>query len=315
MEEITLTANGLVHPALKLGNGKRLALLVHGFPDSPETWARIMPRLAENGYTCIAPYLRGYTRQNTPREILENSLATIQIADVAADLSALVAAAGFSQALLVGHDWGAIASYAAANHTPEKFNAIVTLSVPHLRVFLSNLWKNPRQLLQSWYILFFQLGFGIPEARIARGNFAFIESLWSTWSSAAQQAMPGVLRNQKAIDAVKKLFADKQVLHNALAYYRGLLTPPFTDLPAYNRSRELSFANISVPLLTLTGSADGCIVPEMFEGMHTACDNEFKLRVLPQAGHFLTLDEDAQVSSEILNFTNQIAGTQRVTSS
>lgn len=295
MQQITLSANGLSHPALKLGEGKRLALLLHGFPDTPRTWVRLMPRLAAQGYTCIAPFMRGYSQMNTPERLLGDVNATIQIADLAADAAALVEAAGFSDALLIGHDWGAITAYAAANYAPEKFNTLVTLSVPHLRVFLSNLWKNPKQILQSWYILFFQMRFGIPEARIERDHFNFIEDLWARWS-------PGALLDAEALQAVKETFADKQILHNALAYYRGMLTPALSELENYNRSRELSFANIKQPTLTITGSQDGCIVPEMFDGMHTAIEAEFTLRILPLAGHFLTMESDERIASEIVKF-------------
>jgi pimeloyl-ACP methyl ester carboxylesterase len=296
MQQITLTANGLSHPALKLGEGKRLALLLHGFPDTPRTWNRLMPRLAAAGFTCIAPYLRGYTQMNTPRELIQNPAATVQIADLAADAVALVGAAGFEKALLVGHDWGAIAAYAAANLQPEKFSALVTLSVPHFKIFLSNLWKNPQQLLQSWYVLFFQMRFGIPEGRITRDNFDFIGNLWRRWS-------PNAALDPEALAAVKSAFADKQILSNALAYYRGLLSPFLTELEAFNRSRELSFAPVTIPTLTLTGSNDGCILPEMFEGMHAAVANEFTLRILPQIGHFLTMESDERIAAEIFKFT------------
>ncbi len=296
MQQITLTANGLSHPALKQGEGKRLALLLHGFPDTPRTWNRLMPRLAAAGYTCIAPYLRGYTQMNTPRELQENPMATIQVADLAADAVAMVEAAGFKDALLIGHDWGAITAYAAANLAPEKFSCLVTLSVPHLKVFLSNLWKNPSQILQSWYILFFQLRFGIPEARVARDNFAFIENLWSKWS-------PGATLDADALTAVKNAFGDEQILKNALAYYRGLMSPFVSELALYNRSRELSLAPVQIPTLTLTGSGDGCILPEMFEGMHAEIASEFTLRILPQVGHFLTMESDERIAQEIFKFT------------
>ena len=314
MQQITLNANGLSHPALKQGEGKRLALLLHGFPDTPHTWRRLMPRLAAAGYTCIAPWLRGYTQMNTPPELLRgdngtkgqgspwspaawmpSSQATIQVADLAADTVALVEAAGFKEALLVGHDWGAITAYAAANLAPEKFSSLVTLSVPHLKTFLSNLWKNPAQVLQSWYILFFQLRFGIPEARIRRDNFRFIEELWAKWS-------PGAALDPDGLNAVKNVFADGQILSNALAYYRGMLSPFVSELTQYNRSRELSFAKVTIPTLTLTGSADGCILPEMFEGMHGDVSNEFTLRILPQVGHFLPMESDERIAQEIFKF-------------
>lgn len=297
-----LTANGLTHPALKLGDGKRLALLLHGFPDSPHTWVRLMPRLAAQGYTCIAPYLRGYTRENTPRALVENKNATVQIADLAADAAALVDAAGFEKALLIGHDWGAITAYAAAALAPEKFSGLVTLSVPHLKTLIANLWKNPRQFAQSWYILFFQLRFGIPEARLARDNFALVDELWQTWSPSLAGDAALRMHNESALAAVKEIFSDAQMMHNALAYYRGLLTPTVTELTIYNRSRALSFAPITLPTLTFAGARDGCIMPEMFEGMHAAVHNEFTLRILPLVGHFLTLESDERIAEEILRF-------------
>jgi pimeloyl-ACP methyl ester carboxylesterase len=304
MQQITLTANGLSHPALKMGEGKRLALLLHGFPDSPRTWSRLMPRLAAQGYTCIAPYMRGYSQLNTPPELLADSSATVQIADLAADAAALVEAAGFKDALLIGHDWGAITAYAAANLAPERFHTLVTLSVPHLGTFLSNLWKNPRQTLQSWYILFFQLRFGIPERRVLRDHLRFIDELWHKWS-------PDLTADNEALAAAKEILGNEQLLHNALAYYRGMLTPAVGDLTRYNESRELSFAKIQQPTLTLTGSQDGCIVPEMFEGMHMSVAGEFTLRILPLAGHFLTLESDERIAAEIVKFTESLNTMER----
>lgn len=300
MQQITLKANGLSHPALKLGDGRRLALLLHGFPDSPYTWKKLMPRLAAQGYTCIAPYLRGYTQQNTPHALLVDKSATVQIADLAEDAVGLVESAGFADALLIGHDWGAIAAYAAANLAPQKFSALVTLSVPHLRIFLANLWKNPRQALQSWYIIFFQLRLGMPERRIAENHFAFIEALWQTWS-------PDLPSDNEALLQVKKIFAEEQIVHNALAYYRGMLSPALSELSCWNRSRELSFADVTVPTLTLTGSRDGCIIPEMFADMHTAIRNEFTLRILPMVGHFLPIESDERIAAEIAKFTQTYA--------
>lgn len=301
MQQINLSANGLVHPALKMGSGPRLALLLHGFPDTPRTWAKVMPKLAAQGFTVVAPYMRGYTQLNTPDELLRSPFATVQIADLAEDAVAMVEAAGFSEAVLVGHDWGAITGYAAVNLAPQKFSHLVTLSVPHLKIFLSNLWKNPQQLLQSWYIMFFQLRFGIPEAQITKNDLAFIDMLWQKWS-------PGAKLERDSLAAVKEAFRDPQILKNALAYYRGMISPGVAEFARYNESRRLSFGNIQIPTLSITGSADGCIVPEMFDGMHAAIDNEFVQRILPLAGHFLTMESDERIVNEIVRFTETFTG-------
>lgn len=35
-------------------------ILLHGWPDSPRTWDKVLPMLHEAGYRTYAPYLRGY---------------------------------------------------------------------------------------------------------------------------------------------------------------------------------------------------------------------------------------------------------------
>ena len=37
-----------------------LAVLIHGFPDTPYTWRHLGPDLAERGYRVVAPWLPGY---------------------------------------------------------------------------------------------------------------------------------------------------------------------------------------------------------------------------------------------------------------
>jgi pimeloyl-ACP methyl ester carboxylesterase len=40
--------------------GERSAVLVHGWPDSPEGWAGVAERLAQDGYRVLCPALRGF---------------------------------------------------------------------------------------------------------------------------------------------------------------------------------------------------------------------------------------------------------------
>ena len=39
--------------------GARTAILLHGWPDSPECWKAVAPILADAGYRVLAPALRG----------------------------------------------------------------------------------------------------------------------------------------------------------------------------------------------------------------------------------------------------------------
>ncbi len=40
---------------------------------------------------------------------------------------------------------------------------------------------------------------------------------------------------------------------------------------------------------------------------HTACGPDFILRILPQVGHFLTMESDTRIAEEIFKFTQNLA--------
>ena len=63
--------------------------------------------------------MRGYQPSETPEG------ATYYGADLAHDVVALVRSLGASRATLLGHDWGAHATYSAALLAPEMFDRIV----------------------------------------------------------------------------------------------------------------------------------------------------------------------------------------------
>ena len=53
-------ANGIEFECLRWGDGDRLALCLHGFPDDPGTMGPLAERLVDAGFTVVAPYMRGY---------------------------------------------------------------------------------------------------------------------------------------------------------------------------------------------------------------------------------------------------------------
>src|SRR5205085_741148 len=88
---------------------------------------------------------------------------------------------------LIGHDWGAIATYAAAAAQPDAFRRIVTIAVPPLpslfepRVLLAMVARRLplllRQMRCSWYVFFQQLP-GVSERLLPR----IVRRLWADWS-------------------------------------------------------------------------------------------------------------------------------------
>ncbi|MDB0048332.1 alpha/beta hydrolase, partial [Burkholderiaceae bacterium] len=83
---------------------EKVVVLMHGWPDSPRTWAGVVPGLVAAGYRVIVPALRGFSpttflHAETPR--------TGQLAALGRDLIEFVAALGLDRPVLLGHDWGA----------------------------------------------------------------------------------------------------------------------------------------------------------------------------------------------------------------
>src|SRR5205807_4960328 len=102
-----------------------LALCLHGFPDSAHTWRHLLPELAAAGFHGVAPWMRGYGPSAVPAD------GRYQTGALVADATALHAAlGGDDRAVLIGHDWGAVATYGAASFAPERWQRVVAMAVP-----------------------------------------------------------------------------------------------------------------------------------------------------------------------------------------
>src|ERR1700692_408960 len=137
VQQRTVRVNGIEFSYLESGPPEGpLALCLHGFPDTAHTWRHLMPALADAGYRAVAPWMRGYA----PTEVPDDGI--YQVGALAADASALhEALGGDGRSVLVGHDWGAFASYGAATLHPDRWRRVVTLAVPPLAVSAASLFR------------------------------------------------------------------------------------------------------------------------------------------------------------------------------
>src|SRR6188508_461392 len=146
-----ITANDVEFAYLETGAGP-LALCLHGFPDSAWTYRFLLPALAGAGFRAVAPFMRGYAPTAVPAD------GRYQTAALALDACRLHEVLGGDEdAVIVGHDWGAMATYTAANHEPDRWRRVVTMAVPPSGAVANGFLKY-RQLKKSWYMFFFQHG-------------------------------------------------------------------------------------------------------------------------------------------------------------
>jgi pimeloyl-ACP methyl ester carboxylesterase len=286
MGELTVKANGIAFTCLTAGpETGPLALCLHGFPDSPRTWRYLLPDLAAAGYRAVAPWMRGYAPTGTAAD------GIYQTGALAADAVALhEALGGEDRAVLIGHDWGALATYGAASLGQQRWSRVVTMAVPPAPALATGFFSYA-QLRKSWYMFFFQNP--LAETAVGMNDLEFIDHLWADWSPGYEAA--------EDLGYVKAALRDPANLEAALAYYRAMFDPT-------RQSDELTSEQIATttvptqPTMYLHGTDDGCMGVGLTEGMQDILSPGSELVVVPGTGHFLHLEKPAEINARILAF-------------
>ena len=125
--------NGLRMHMLEAGpraEARAGVLLLHGFPELAYSWRRLLPALAEAGYHVMAPDLRGYGRTDGNGVGYDDDLRPFRMLNEVRDMLSLVAAFGYREVHLAGHDFGSLVASWCAVARPDVFRSVVLMSAP-----------------------------------------------------------------------------------------------------------------------------------------------------------------------------------------
>lgn len=262
--------DGLTFDIDDSGGDGDVVVLLHGFPQTKESWGRITPALAAAGYRVLAPNQRGYSPGARPTRRRDYAIGPLTN-----DVLALADAVEAKRFHVVGHDWGGAVAWSLAGGHADRVASVTSLCTPHTSA-MARAMVTSTQLLHSWYMAVFQLP-GLPEwlATSERGGKFFAKSLSDSGlpveDAAASVAM---LRDGAA--------------RGAFNWYRGL---PFS--PASGPG------TISVPTLYVYGTGDFALGRAAADLTARYVTGPYRYEVLDGVSHWIP-DTAAEVTGGLI---------------
>ena len=315
VEHKMIDVNDVTLHVAEIGDGP-LVILLHGFPELWYSWRRQLPALAEAGFKAVAPDMRGFGESSIP-----SSVDAYDAVDQCGDITGLMDYYGVEQAVVVGHDWGSAAAFYCAQFQPERFRALVTVSVPYgpqgetppLTSLRANFGEN------FFYMIYFQSDAAQAELEgrtrelfeklfVSPGSPREPRTVTSPLASAggwldrigAPKSPPDWIAPEE-VDYFVQSFERTGFL-GGLNYYRNLDR-------SWELLREAGPKQMPRPALFISGTREFSIAGRTPENLHAAMSAvtpDMEVRMIPDGGHWI-MDEKTQAFNAILiDFLNDL---------
>jgi pimeloyl-ACP methyl ester carboxylesterase len=316
----TVETNGIRMHVAEQGEGP-LVLLCHGFPESWYSWRHQLAALAAAGFHAVAPDMRGYGQTDQPAGIDQYTLLHL----VGDTVGLVDAVGGGAPAAIVGHDWGAPVAWHAALLRPDRFRAVIGLSVPYRpRGSVRPTTVMPQTDDAVFYQLYFQAP-GVAEAELSRDVRSSIRRILFSGSGEGRRASAG-LGDPAAVGMVPRVggflshtaepaappswLTEADVDFYAGEFSRAGFRGGLNWYRNIDRNWELmapyAGARVTVPALYVAGDQDLVV---HFRGMDQLLPNLKKfvpeLRqtiMLPGCGHWTQQERPKEVNDAIITF-------------
>jgi pimeloyl-ACP methyl ester carboxylesterase len=270
--------NGVNYHVGEQGSGDKVALLLHGMPDTSSTWDYQIPALVEAGYRVIVPDMLGYGETEKPADASRYALENIL-----ADMLALLDTLGLQQVDLVGHDWGGVTSWELVLNFPERFRRHVVLSMGNTDLAMD--MQSVSEVSASWY-MYLNTEEATPQLYAANDGAFFkrfiipthpeIEEVWSRVK--VPEAMLGMLNWDRGNPM-------------AAAY---LATATSTAAPR----------KCTVPTLGMWSTGDTYLWESQMTNSSKLMAAPWRYLKVENASHWLMLDQPQQVNTAMLEWLN-----------
>lgn len=285
MKEVALchkriAADGVYLHVVTAGKGPPVILL-HGFPENWLSWRRQIPVLVAAGFSVLAPDLRGYNLSDRPA-----GRSAYRLEHLVRDVAALVRASGHPRSHIVGHDWGGVIAWAFAGQYPQLVDKLIILNAPHLKIYFNKV-RHPRQMLRSWYVVFFLMP-RLPEFILSAKNYRAVRNMFKrlpVWKKAFSDE-----DTEQYINAL----ASPGALTAALNYYRANINPT-----AMRRFADAM--PIKAETLVIWGELDPALGVELLDGLNEVVPHVC-VRRIPDSSHWVQNEAPAEVNRMLVDF-------------
>lgn len=279
--------NGIrLHYAECGGENRELVLLLHGFPEFWYSWRHQLPVLGQYYHT-VAPDLRGYNLSDKP-----DGVDHYAIEHLVKDVVGLIDYFGAEKAAIVGHDWGAGVAWGIAQQAPQRVSKLVVMQVPPAAAWRENLTF--RQLLRSWYMLFFQLPC-IPEWAIRRNDFNAIDR------SFREMIIKTDAFSDVDIDLYKEAIRRPGALNAAVNYYRANVGRLMFRRKQDGGARPQDH-RVPMPTLFIFAEQDFAIIPDTVRGVQNYVSGSYREVRIRESGHWVQNEAPEEVNRALLEF-------------
>ena len=245
-------------------------ILLHGFPETSFMWINLMEKLSSIGYYCIAPNMRGYSENASPKGKKHYTVDKLVL-----DILNIADAVNKETFHLIGHDWGAGVGWNVVYLNPERILSWTALSVPHPKGFGKAFKTDKVQKKKSRYMGWFLIPI-LPEIALRKNDFEKFRRLWKNSST-------------EELDDYLTVFRRKQTLTAALNYYRANL----------GRGKKLRTGDIVRPTLFIWGKTDLAVGSVAAENNHKYMKGEYTFLQL-DGGHWLIQTNYNEVETAII---------------
>jgi epoxide hydrolase A/B len=319
-----IDVNGISIHFVSVGDGP-LVLFCHGFPECWYSWRHQLPAVAGAGFRAVALDMRGYGGTTAPVDTRAYTLGQL-----VGDVVGAVAALGETQAVVVGHDWGAPIAWYSALMRPDVFRAVVGMSVPFAApaalpdgVTITSRMREAAGADRQYYRLYFQ-EVGTAEANLEADVYRTVRGfLYSVsgdvvtdgvfdrgWDGyfpvgrdfVQQLVVPETLPPWLGEDDVRFYASQlsRSGFHGALSYFRNYDLQPAFLAPFIG-------AAITAPSMYVAGGNDLIAANSAaLQNLSMTLPGLRRVHVSPDAGHWIHQERPREVNDVLLDFLGSL---------